>query len=56
MKQAIANMWNAELHLMMSEPALALPYEKEALKFLTQAKNAERIYVKRLGFEPPPVK
>jgi len=55
MKQAIANMWNAELHLMMSEPALALPYEKEALKFLTQAKNAERIYVKRLGFEPPPV-
>lgn len=55
MKQAIANMWNAELHLMMAEPALALPYEKQALKFLTQAKQAERIYVKRLGFEPPPV-
>jgi hypothetical protein len=55
MKQAIANMWNAELHLMMSEPAQALPYEKQALKFLTQAKQAERIYVKRLGFEPPPV-
>jgi len=55
MKQAIANMWNAELHLMLSEPAQALPYEKQALKFLTQAKQAERIYVKRLGFEPPPV-
>jgi hypothetical protein len=55
MKQAIANMWNAEAHLMMSEPAQALPYEKQALKFLTQAKQAERIYVKRLGFEPPPV-
>lgn len=55
MKQAIANMWNAETHLMMSEPAQALPYEKQALKFLTQAKQAERIYVKRLGFEPPPV-
>ena len=55
MKQAIANMWNAELHLMMFEPAQALPYEKEALKYLTQAKQAERIYVKRLGFEPPPV-
>lgn len=55
MKQAIANMWNAELHLMMAEPAQALPYEKAALKYLNQAKQAERIYVKRLGFEPPPV-
>lgn len=55
MKRSIANMWQAELHLMLSEPELALPYENEALKYLNLAKKAERIYVKRLGFEPPPV-
>ena len=55
MKQAIAKMWDAELHLMLSQPELALPFEEEALHFLNRAKKAERIYVKRLGFEPPPV-
>jgi hypothetical protein len=43
------------LHLQLSSPSLALPYEKEALNYLNRAKQAERIYVKRLGFEPPPV-
>jgi len=55
MKLAVAEMWQAELHLQLSSPALALPYEKEALNYLNRAKQAERIYVKRLGFEPPPV-
>ena len=55
MKRAIAAMWQAELHLQLSEPELALPFEKQALNYLNRAKQAERIYVKRLGFEPPPV-
>ena len=55
MKRAIANMWQAELHLLLSEPKLALPFENKALAFLNRAKKAGRIYVKRLGFEPPPV-
>jgi hypothetical protein len=55
MKQAIANMWSAEMHLMLAQPDLALPFEQQALNYLNQAKQAERIYVKRLGFEPPPV-
>ncbi len=55
MKRALAEMWQAELHLQLSEPSLALPYEKEALNYLNRAKQAERIYVKRLGFESPPV-
>jgi len=55
MKRSIASMWQAELHLMLSEPSKALPFEQEALKYLKMAKKAERIYVKRLGFEPPPV-
>jgi hypothetical protein len=55
MKRAITSMWQAELHLLLSEPELALPFENEALAFLNRAKKADRIYVKRLGFEPPPV-
>ena len=55
MKRSIASMWQAELHLMLSQPSKALPFEQEALKYLKMAKKAERIYVKRLGFEPPPV-
>ncbi|GHE90376.1 hypothetical protein [Thalassotalea profundi] len=55
MKRSVANMWEAELYLMLSKPEQALPYEEQALKFLKMAKKAERIYVKRLGFEPPPV-
>jgi hypothetical protein len=55
MKRAIGNMWQAELHLLLSQPELALPFENKALALLNRAKKAERIYVKRLGFEPPPV-
>jgi hypothetical protein len=55
MKKSLENMWQAELHLMLSQPELALPFEQKALKLLKRAKKAERIYVKRLGFEPPPV-
>ena len=55
MKKSLSNMWQAELHLMLSEPSLALPFEQQALKLLNLAKTAERIYTKRLGFEPPPV-
>jgi hypothetical protein len=55
MKQSIANMWQAELYLMLSKPRKALPFEEKALTLLKMAKKADRIYVKRLGFEPPPV-
>lgn len=56
MKKAVNEMWQAELHLMLSEPEKALPYEYNAYQYLKLARQAERIYVKRLGFEPPPVK
>ncbi len=55
MKQAVNEMWQAELHLMLSEPEQALAYEYSAYKYLKLARQADRIYVKRLGFEPPPV-
>ncbi len=55
MKSAVAHMWQAEMYLMLSEPEKALPFEKEAYEYLRKAKQAERIYVQRLGFAPPPV-
>jgi hypothetical protein len=55
MKRSISNMWQAELHLRLSDPETALPFEYEALKYLNLARQADRIYTRRLGFEPPPV-
>jgi hypothetical protein len=55
MKQAVHEMWQAEMHLMLSEPEKALAYEYLAYKYLKLARQADRIYAKRLGFEPPPV-
>lgn len=55
MKRAIGYMWQAESQLRLNRPLDALPYEEQALIWLNRAKKAERIYVKRLGFEPPPV-
>lgn len=55
MKMAVSEMWQAELHLMLSEPELAIAFEEKAYKYLKLATQAERIYAKRLGFEPPPV-
>jgi len=55
MKRAVNEMWQAERYLMQAEPELALPFEYEAYKYLKLARQADRIYVKRLGFEPPPV-
>jgi len=55
MKRSVGFMWQAEGHLMQAEPAQALPYEYEAYKYLKMAQQADRIYTRRLGFEPPPV-
>ncbi len=55
MKLAVDRMWQAELHLMLSQPKLALPFEYQAYKYFKLARQAERIYAKRLGFEAPPV-
>lgn len=55
MKLSIKNMWQAELYLHLSDPKSALPYEQEALDYLNRARKAQRVYVKRLGFKPPPV-
>ena len=55
LKAALNAMWKAELELHLSRPSAALPHEYEALDYLKQVQQANRIYVRRAGFEPPPL-
>lgn len=56
LKAALAEMWEAELYLRMHQPAQALPFELKALKLLKTLQYQSRLYVQRMGFEPPPLK
>ena len=56
LKQAMAEMWDAELHLRLYAPEKSLPYQYRALKLIQEIKNSARIYVHRIGFDPPPIK
>lgn len=55
LKEALTNMWEAELFLRTYKPKKALPYEYRALELIKEVKRASRIYVERMGFEPPPI-
>jgi len=56
LQQAMAEMWDAELHLRLYSPDKSLPYQYKALKLIQEIKNSARIYVHRIGFDPPPIK
>lgn len=56
LRAALAEMWDAELHLRMGSPEKALPYEYKALKLIKEIQQASRIYVERIGFDPPVIK
>lgn len=56
LKQAMAEMWDAELYLRLFQPEKSLPYQYKALKLIQDIKNSARIYVHRIGFDPPPIK
>ncbi len=55
LKAALSVMWDAELHLRLFHPEESLPYQYEALKLIKEIKNHARIYVQRIGFEPPAI-
>jgi hypothetical protein len=55
LQQAIGQMFDAERHLRIDEPAAALPFEHRALELLKAAQEAARAYVLRVGFDPPPL-
>ncbi|WP_395679304.1 hypothetical protein [Dokdonella sp.] len=53
LKSALAEMWQAELHLRQGAPEQALPYEQRALDYIKQVQQATRIYLARVGLELP---
>ncbi|HET9033826.1 MAG TPA: DUF4175 family protein [Dokdonella sp.] len=55
LKSALAEMWQAELHLRQGHPGKALPYENRALAYIKQVQQSTRIYLSRVGLELPPV-
>lgn len=55
-RQALDIMWDAELHLRLYQPERSLPFQYRALALLQEIKNSARIYVHRIGYDPPPIK
>jgi hypothetical protein len=56
LKMALEQMWQSELHLRMYEPEKAIPYETKALEYLKTAQQKARAFVKKGGFDPPPIR
>ncbi len=56
LRDALNIMWDAELYLRLYQPEKSLPYQYQALKIIQEIKNSARIYVHRIGFDPPPIK
>lgn len=56
LKAALSVMWDAELYLRLYEPQNSLPHQYKALKLLDEIKNHARVYVHRIGFDPPVIK
>lgn len=56
LRAALTLMWDSELHLRLYHPKESLPYQYQILKLLKEISNDSRIYVHRMGFDPPPLK
>lgn len=56
LKEALINMWQSELRLRTNRPKASLPFQYKALKLIKQIQQKSRVYVERIGFEPPPIK
>ncbi len=56
LKAALAQMWEAELRLRLSQPEAALPFEYKALRLLKEVQQKSRAYVRKMGFDAPPIK
>lgn len=54
LRDALNEMWQAELQLRQARPDAALPYEYKALDLIKQVQHAERIYLARTGLDLPP--
>ncbi len=55
LRAALSEMWDAELYLRLYQPKKSLPYQYRAHELLKEIRNHARVYVQRIGFDPPPV-
>ncbi|KUJ83023.1 hypothetical protein AWR36_010815 [Microbulbifer flavimaris] len=55
LRSALNAMWSAWRELSIVEPQASLPHQHRALRFIKEVQQASRIYLQRVGFEPPPV-
>lgn len=53
LKTALGEMWGSEGRLRGLEPRRGLPYAYRALRALKQVQQRSRLYVRKIGFEPP---
>jgi hypothetical protein len=56
LRRALAAMWDAEKALRAIAPATALPPEHKALDAVKELQQADRIYLHKTAFTPPPIK
>lgn len=56
LRRALSAMWDAEQALRAVTPRPALPHEYRALEAIKQLQQADRIYLHRTAFVPPPIK
>ncbi len=56
LRRALSAMWDAEKALRAITPSTALPPEYKALDAIKQLQQADRIYLHKTAFAPPPIK
>ncbi|HEU4850882.1 MAG TPA: DUF4175 family protein [Telluria sp.] len=56
LRRALAAMWDAEKSLRSIDPKSALPPENKALLAIKELQQADRIYLHKTAFAPPPIK
>ncbi len=56
LRRALAAMWDAEKSLRALTPKTALPPEYKALAAIKELQQADRIYLHKTAFAPPPIK
>jgi hypothetical protein len=56
LRAALTLMWDSELKLRTYLPKESLPTQYQILKLLKEISQDSRIYVHRMGFDPPPLK
>ncbi len=56
LRAALTLMWDSELKLRTYQPKESLPTQYQILKLLKEISQDSRVYVHRMGFDPPPLK